>query len=215
MGNNINNNSKIILNNRIFSNNNISYIEDKKYKIENEDEYDNNEDVNLENEDKENEEDRNKMVKKVDKKSEENKKKAYIKEISNKKGKNNPKEILLNNNKENISENHKFNRKKFNNISGLIKLNKSFDDNPDKIKHEYKFKEKYKDIIDIKENNSSYFSLENKKELTNEISSKIIKKESKSMYNMKYLENKKMKNIENLSNKEYSNFFLNVIIFYF
>ena len=201
MGNNINNNSKIILNNRIFSNNNISYIEDKKYKIENED--DNNEDVNFENEDKENEEDQNKMVKKADKKSEENKKKAYIKEISNKKGKNNPKEILLNNNKENISENHKFNRKKFNNISGLIKLNKSFDDNPDKIKHEYKFKERYKDIIDIKENNSSYFSLENKKELTNEISSKIIKKESKSMYNMKYLENKKMKNIENLSNKEY------------
>lgn len=189
MGNNINNNSKIILNDRTFSNNKISNIEDKKCKRK--------------NEDNENKEEQNKMFKKEDKRNKVNKKKTYIKEISNKKDKNNPEEISIINNKENISENHKLNRKNFDNISGLIKFNKSFDDNQNKIKHEYKFKEKCKDIIDIKENNSFGFFLENKKELTNESSNKNIKKESKSIYNMKYLENKKMNNFESLSDKEY------------
>ena len=126
MGNNINNNSKIVLNDSIYTNNNINYSKNKKYKIENEDIYVSDEEANLEKEDKESEEEQNKIVDKADERNEESKEKIYIKEILSQKDKNISKEISSNNNKENILENHKFKRKNFDNISVLINLVYSF-----------------------------------------------------------------------------------------
>ena len=62
---------------------------------------------------------------------------------------------------------------------------------------------KNNDIIDIKENNSSNSSGENKNEVNYEISNRILQKESKSMVKKKYLKYNKNKNFENQDENKY------------